>query len=127
MTLKNENQRKIFTREHGVKGKYQLMKLPNHRGAEQIVPDGMHTIKDVVVHIIELMIGAKNLQKIEACEDNCRYITVENGGIISFYIPYWTKQCRTKVTKLLAGDKNYVQKKISKANLFYCFKPLQIL
>ena len=57
--LPNHNQRKIYMREQGTKGTYQFMRLPNHKGAHQIIPDGMHTFKDSTEHLIELILGKK--------------------------------------------------------------------
>ena len=46
--LPNDNQRKNFARQNGVKGTYALMKLEYHKFNEHVQPDGMHTVTDVV-------------------------------------------------------------------------------
>ena len=70
--LPNENQRKIFTREHGVKGTYALMKLPYHRYHEHVQPDGMHTVFDVVEHILAWLIGTKGEELLKSGESELR-------------------------------------------------------
>ena len=57
--LPNEAQKKKFAREHGVKGTYALMQLPYHKYSEHIQPDGMHTVTDVVQHILDWICGNK--------------------------------------------------------------------
>ena len=59
-TLGNNNQKKKFTRSNGVKGTYALMKLPYHKFSEHVHPDGMHTVADVLQHVLEWLIGNKN-------------------------------------------------------------------
>ena len=45
----------------------ELMRLRCHRETEQVQPDFMHTGKDVVQHIYDLLMGI-NLEKVEAAE-----------------------------------------------------------
>ncbi len=44
------------------------MKLPNHDYIQQTTPDAMHTIKDVVEHILKLLVGKKNSTKMITTE-----------------------------------------------------------
>ena len=45
------------TKGTGCKESYSLMKLPNHDHVEQTVPDAMHTIKDVVEKLFNVVTG----------------------------------------------------------------------
>ena len=47
--LPNENQKKNFSKQNGVKGTYQLSKLKYHRYHRDYLPDGMHTIAGMIV------------------------------------------------------------------------------
>ena len=44
------------------------MKLPFHNRLTQCYPDGMHTIKDVVEHIYNLIIGREDSHKVRSSE-----------------------------------------------------------
>lgn len=44
------------------------MKLPFHNRLTQCYPDGMHTIKDVVEHIYNLIIGREDSEKVRSSE-----------------------------------------------------------
>ena len=70
--LPNENQRNFFTREHGVKGTYALMKLPYHWYHEHVKPDGMHAVFDVVEHILAWLIGTKGEEVLKLGESELR-------------------------------------------------------
>ena len=52
----------------GCKGTYVFMKLPDHDRILQTVPDCMHTVKDAVEHIINLITGREDSQKVRMCE-----------------------------------------------------------
>lgn len=52
----------------GCKGSYCFMKLPFHNRLTQCHPDGMHTIKDVVEHIYNLIIGRDHITKVQSSE-----------------------------------------------------------
>lgn len=54
--------------------------MENHKGYENVVPDAMHTIKDVCQHIVELISGKKDLGKIEASEKIQRTKNMEEAG-----------------------------------------------
>ena len=70
--LPSEAARKRFAREHGVKGCYALMDLPYHKFHSHIQPDCMHTIKDVVEHVVDLLIGLKSDEKLHLAENETR-------------------------------------------------------
>ena len=70
--LPNDNRKKAFSREYGVKGSYALMKLPYHRYHEHVQPDGMHTIFDVVEHVIAWLIGQKSEIQLVSGEEELR-------------------------------------------------------
>ena len=44
------------------------MKLPSHDRILQTVPDCMHTVKDAVERIINLITGREASQKVRMCE-----------------------------------------------------------
>ena len=44
------------------------MKLPGHDRILQTVPDCMHTVKDAMEHIINLVTGREDSQKVRMCE-----------------------------------------------------------
>ena len=53
-------QAKAIARETGCKGTYPLMKMPFHDRVSQTVPDAMHTIKVVVTHVFNVIIGKED-------------------------------------------------------------------
>lgn len=59
-----------MTKSTGCKGSYSLMKLMSHDPIKQTVPDAMHTIKDAVVNVFELLIGKDDTIKCRKCEFN---------------------------------------------------------
>lgn len=66
-----------IAKETGCKGSHPFVYLPGHR-LEQAVPDAMHTIKDVVQNIFDLLIGQTNIDKVCKAEfDLGRHIPVE--------------------------------------------------
>ena len=71
-SLPNENRRKKFAREHGVKGTYSLMNLPYRRYHKHVQHDGMHTIKDVMEHIIDWLIGIPKEASLNSAESELR-------------------------------------------------------
>ena len=44
------------------------MKLPHHDHVQQTVPDAMHTVKDVVETVVDLVVGRCNTKKIASAE-----------------------------------------------------------
>jgi len=61
----------LVTRGTGCKGAYSLMNLPNHDPILQCIPDAMHTVKDAVVNIYDVMIGKDDTINCRKCELNC--------------------------------------------------------
>ena len=59
---------KGFTQANGVKGTYEFMRLSYHRFQEDIGPDPMHTVKDVMENITKIMNGTIKRDKIIAAE-----------------------------------------------------------
>ena len=47
----------------GYKGSYVLMNLPDHNRIKQVIPDVMHTIKDVIEHIFNITTGPERRLK----------------------------------------------------------------
>ena len=52
----------------GCKGTYALMQLPHHNTITQSVPDAMHTIKDVIGHVFNLITGREDSHKVHDAE-----------------------------------------------------------
>ena len=52
----------------GCKGSYALMKLPHHNRLIQVFPDAMHTIKDAMVHVFNIMTGTEDSDKVRHAE-----------------------------------------------------------
>ena len=52
----------------GCKGSHALMKLLHHSYIDQTVPDAMHTVKDVTEHLLKLITGGEDSQKVCASE-----------------------------------------------------------
>ena len=48
---------KFIAKSTGCKGSYALMRLPYHSRGDQVAPDAMHTIKDVIEKIVFLITG----------------------------------------------------------------------
>ena len=60
------------------KGEYLLLNLPNHDAIAQTTPDAMHTIKDAIVNIFDLLIGKDDTDKCRRCEINLgRYFRMD--------------------------------------------------
>ena len=72
--LPNENQRKKFTRENGVKGTNVWTKLPYHRMNEDYLPDGMHTIADFVQNLMSWLIGKVPESKLAGGENEMDFV-----------------------------------------------------
>ena len=45
-----------------------MLSLPNHNLVHQTAPDAMHTIKDAVVNLFDLITGRDDTKKCRACE-----------------------------------------------------------
>ena len=54
----------------GCKGVYALMKLPHHDPIGQTASDAMHTVKDAVVNILDLITGKDDTVNCRKCEFN---------------------------------------------------------
>ena len=48
---------KLITKSTGCKGKYSCIKLSTHYSVAQTTPDAMHTVKDAIVNIFDLITG----------------------------------------------------------------------
>ena len=64
----------------GCKGMYALMHLPQHNPLKQAVPDAMHTIKDVIVHVFNLITGREDGDKVHASERSIQRFDVPPAG-----------------------------------------------
>lgn len=60
----------LITKNTGCKGVYSLMKLPHHDPIAQIAPDAMHTVKDVIVNIFDIITGRDDTVNCRTCEFN---------------------------------------------------------
>ena len=66
----------------GCKGKHAFLLLPYHNSVEQTVPDAMHTIRDAIVNIFELLIGKSDTLSCRKCEANFgRYFGMESNDL----------------------------------------------
>lgn len=54
----------LIAKSTGCKGKYSLTRLPYHDRLNQTVPDAVHTIKDVVEVIFNLITGRDDSEKV---------------------------------------------------------------
>uniref|UniRef100_A0A8W8MQL9 DUF4218 domain-containing protein n=1 Tax=Magallana gigas TaxID=29159 RepID=A0A8W8MQL9_MAGGI len=66
----NKNQKQKQQKRTGLKGNYILQKLPYHNRLEQMSPDGMHTLADFISHLMEMLSGKYNGEKVLSCEKN---------------------------------------------------------
>lgn len=64
----NKNQKQKQQKRTGLKGNYILQKLPYHNRLEQMSPDGMHTLADFISHLMEMLSGKYNGEKVLSCE-----------------------------------------------------------
>lgn len=65
----------------GCKGSYLLMKFPQHDPVNQTVPDAMHTIKDAIVNLYDLIVGKDDTIKCRRCEKNLRRFGVTTSMV----------------------------------------------
>ena len=49
------------------------MKLPYHNRVTQVFPDAMHTIKDAIVHVFNIMMGKEDSAKVRKAEGQLRF------------------------------------------------------
>lgn len=63
----------VITKSSGCKGSYSLMKLTQHDPMQQAIPDAMHTIKDAIVNLYDLITGKDDTIK-------CRKYEMNLGG-----------------------------------------------
>ena len=61
----------IVTKGTGCKGVCSFMKLCSHNSITQCFLDAMHTIKDAVVHIYDIITGKDDTVNCRKCEFNC--------------------------------------------------------
>lgn len=64
----NKTQKLKHQKKTGLKGNYILQKLPYHNRLEQMSPDGMHTLADFISHLMEMLSGKFNAEKVLSCE-----------------------------------------------------------
>ena len=69
---KNPTQAAGFATATGSKGCCCLMLLPDHDQTEQVYPDTMHLIKNVVCEMVQLLTGYKDTQKVRKAEQELR-------------------------------------------------------
>ena len=60
----------FIAKSTGCKGQYPFLRLPNHDAMKQTVPDGMHTIRDAIVNIFDIIIGKDDTDSCRKCEIN---------------------------------------------------------
>ena len=98
--LPNNNQRKGYARANGVKGCYSFMKLPYHKYHHDYQPDPMHTVADVVEHVIHFLIGKVNMDKQKAAEEEMgevkkRKVNSKIARLSKNEISLGNKRCRS--------------------------------
>ena len=54
------------------------MQLPHHDPIQQTAPDAMHTIKDVIVHVFNLITGREDSPKVHAAEKAVKRFCMES-------------------------------------------------
>lgn len=57
--MTGKQQRAEHAKPLGVKDIYPVMRLPYHNRVDQTFTDGMHTIKDVVCNVMDVVLGKK--------------------------------------------------------------------
>ncbi|VDI64678.1 Hypothetical predicted protein [Mytilus galloprovincialis] len=67
--LPNQNRKSLLQKKTGLKGKYSFMRLPYHNRQEQMQPDGMHTIADVIGNLFGLITGKDDGKKVREGEE----------------------------------------------------------
>lgn len=67
--LPNKSQKQKAQKETGFKGRYSLMRLPFHNRGEQMQPDGMHTIADVVSNVFDMVSGKDDTKNVRITEE----------------------------------------------------------
>ena len=60
----------LLTKGSGCKGSNAFMELPNHDPTTQTIPDAMHTIKDAVVNLYDIIVGKDDTVNCRLCELN---------------------------------------------------------
>lgn len=73
----------------GVKNSYPDMELPYHDRPNQAVIDGMHTIKDVVHNIMQLIHNNKNTYRIPQLELYKSDLAIADDRFTALTIPEW--------------------------------------
>ena len=61
----------------GCKGAYPFLDLPHHDSIQQTVPDAMHTVKDAVVNIYDLITGKDDTDKCRNSEYKLGRLPIE--------------------------------------------------
>lgn len=72
------------------------MRLPNHNRVEQTFVDGMHTVKDVVCNIMDVVLHRKNY-RIHCLELSVEALRTADARFLKLEIPKWidlSKQSR---------------------------------
>ena len=67
--LPNKNQKLAHQKETGLKGQYSFMRLPYHYRRDQMQPDGMHTIADIIGNVLSMISGKDDGKKVRDCEE----------------------------------------------------------
>ncbi len=60
----------MITKSTGCKGTYSCTKLPTHNPVAQTTPDAMHTVKDAIVNVFDLITGRDDTMNCRQCELN---------------------------------------------------------
>lgn len=67
---RSNSKAQVVTMSSGCKGSYSLMKFVQHDPVHQTIPDAMHTIKDAIVNLYDLITGRDDTVKCRKCEMN---------------------------------------------------------
>ena len=57
----------------GCKGSYAFMRLPHHNRLTQVFPDAMHTIKDAMEHLFNIVVGKEDSAKVRKAEEQLEH------------------------------------------------------
>lgn len=70
-----------IARATGCKSSYSLMKLPHHNPLMQVMPDAMHTVKDVVENLFGLIVGKRDSEKVREAERKLGRLPLSSGTL----------------------------------------------
>lgn len=114
-------------KELGVKGVYPVMSLPYHNRVKSAFIDGMHTIKDVVCNIMDVVLGKKEVS-VRSLELTSAALAIADGRYAQIRIPCWIDL--PKQTKMISNPKSlktHDWKQASITSICLIYKPVGFL